>query len=331
MTKRYTMNTRIRWICPVLLNSLALLFLGCASTSGSGSTNDSTHDSTHGSTTKKKVKRTSLSDAAEAAKTDSKDQETVEATEEYVTEEEDDDDGGFWTGILVGLFAGSPEEESAPNPPPTMQLTSIGPGPYYLPANSFEIPAPPDTGKSGSGLFYGGLTASAMKYDGDEILSGFSLNLAFGEWESQRLRPGIVFFFSHLELSRQAALSFKDTWELGIAGRVRYYLTERHTFMGVYGMASFGLGLMHFSFQNSIDYEDETGTHTASSDLLATFTPELGLGLGIVQTRFFKMGGIAFAGLKFFGTSTVSHGFENDLFEPAGYVGLGLTMSFSGK
>jgi len=38
---------------------------------------------------------------------------------------------------------------------------------------------------------------------------------------------------------------------------------------------------------------------------------------------------VALAGMKFFGTSTMTWGFENDFFDPSGYVGLAITMSFS--
>ena len=61
--------------------------------------------------------------------------------------------------------------------------------------------------------------------------------------------------FSKLQFSRAMQLSFKKPYELAAKFAVRYYLTSRHTFVGLYGEFGFAWGVMSFEFQNPVEVD----------------------------------------------------------------------------
>ena len=79
----------------------------------------------------------------------------------------------------------------------------------------------------------------------------------------------------------------------------KYYTSPRHTFMSLYICAGLGYTYMAWSYKNPFeamaydDYDNEIGMETISGDGLSGFEIYTGLGLNLIQTESFQLGGEA--------------------------------------
>jgi hypothetical protein len=113
----------------------------------------------------------------------------------------------------------------------------------------------------------------------------------------------------------------------------KYYTTPRHTFMGLYLCAGLGYAYMRWSYKNPFqamaydEYGDELGMETISSDGVSGFEMYTGIGLNVVQTEGFQLGGEVLPGFIAWGGET-SEGFDNDVFNTFYYTKLKLFIRF---
>jgi hypothetical protein len=120
---------------------------------------------------------------------------------------------------------------------------------------------------------------------------------------------------------------------LQLGAGYQYYLTPTHTFMGLYLRAGLGYAYMRWSYKNPFaamaydDYGNELGLETISSDGVSGFELYAGLGLNVVQTEGFQLGGEVLPGLIAWGGET-SEGFDNDVFNTFYYTKLKVFVRF---
>jgi hypothetical protein len=114
-------------------------------------------------------------------------------------------------------------------------------------------------------------------------------------------------------------------FQLGLG--YKFYTTPQHTFMGVYICAGLGYAYMRWSYKNPFEamaydeYGNELGMETISSDGVSGFEMYAGLGLNVVQTEKFQLGGEVLPGFIAWGGET-SEGFDNDVFNTFYYTKL---------
>ena len=113
----------------------------------------------------------------------------------------------------------------------------------------------------------------------------------------------------------------------------KYYLTPRHTFMGLSFSAGLGYTYMRWSYKNPFEamaydeYGYALGMETISSDGLSGFEIYAGVGLNIVQTETVQLGLEVLPGLIAWGGET-SEGFDNDVFDAFYYTKFKISLRF---
>jgi hypothetical protein len=113
----------------------------------------------------------------------------------------------------------------------------------------------------------------------------------------------------------------------------KYYTTSKHTFMGLYLCGGLGYVYMIWSYKNPFEaiaydeYGDELGLEMISSDGMSGFELYAGLGLNIIQTEAFQLGGEILPGLILWSGET-SEGFDNDVFDNFYYIKLSVFIRF---
>jgi hypothetical protein len=120
-------------------------------------------------------------------------------------------------------------------------------------------------------------------------------------------------------------------FQLGLG--YKYFFTPPHTFLGIYFCAGLGYAYMRWSYKNPFqamaydEYGDELGMETISSDGVSGFEMYTGLGLNVVQTEKFQLGGEVLPGFIAWGGET-SEGFDNDVFDTFYYTKLKIFIRF---
>jgi hypothetical protein len=120
---------------------------------------------------------------------------------------------------------------------------------------------------------------------------------------------------------------------LHLGAGYKYYITPKHTFMGLYICAGLGYAYMRWSYKNPFEamaydeYGDELGMETISSDGVSGFELYAGLGLNIFQTEGFQLGGEVLPGFIAWRGET-SEGFDNDVFDTIYYTKLKVFVRF---
>jgi hypothetical protein len=120
---------------------------------------------------------------------------------------------------------------------------------------------------------------------------------------------------------------------LQLGAGYKFYMTPPHTFMGFYFTGGLGYAYMRWSYKNPFEamaydeYGDELGMETISSDGVSGFELYAGIGLNVVQTEGFQLGGEVLPGLIAWGGET-SEGFDNDVFDTFYYTKLKFFIRF---
>ena len=251
-----------------------------------------------------------LSDAMENASDEHEGERVVET--EHDPDEEDDDD------VYVLGVAGEPdgyvENESATD------SADMPPVDFIIGRKQTWF-----TVAGGSGLlreedFYG--------------LNHF--NLALGAFLAERHFLELIAGIGSAPIQETSLLS--ESLEDGVlllrlGAGYKFYTTPQHTFMGLYICAGLGYAYMRWSYKNPFEamaydeYGNELGMETIRSDGVSGFELYGGLGLNVIQTERFQLGGEVLPGLIAWGGET-SEGFDNDVFNTFYYTKLKLFIRF---
>jgi hypothetical protein len=170
---------------------------------------------------------------------------------------------------------------------------------------------------SGFAMFGGGVLRNAM-------LNGVQV----GGYLDDFVRFDLAGYAQSFTFRSYPSLSgLKDPTGLSIDLSGRGYLTPKHTFMGVYGVAGIRYGYMWWYYRNPIQVIEHHETRTLRHDGLQMFGAYTGLGLSVMQIRHVHLGGNVIGGFQAYKNET-SQGFDNDLIRPQGYVQLRIEMSY---
>ncbi|MBT8341556.1 MAG: hypothetical protein HKP58_06815 [Desulfatitalea sp.] len=111
--------------------------------------------------------------------------------------------------------------------------------------------------------------------------------------------------------------------QYGMGLRYKYYTTPRHTFLGHYFLAGFGLHTMYWSYRNTLFVDGRS----VKSDHISGVELFVGTGIHLVQTDHFQFGIEAAPSFTAWGFHT-HEGFENDVFDNPLMLKLRLTASY---
>jgi len=161
-------------------------------------------------------------------------------------------------------------------------------------------------------------------------------NLALGAFFAERHYLELLAGISSAPVQETSSLSKSldgGVLLLQLSAGYRFYITSRYTFLGLYLSAGLGYTYMTWSYKNPFEamaydeYGNELGMETISSDGLSGFELYAGLGLNIIQTEGFQLGGEILPGLIAWGGET-SEGFDNDVFDTFYYTKLKVFIRF---
>lgn len=264
-----------------------------------------------------KNRRGSLSDAMEESSDEHKGERKVDT--EPDPDYDEDDDPIDVVDVAVGTAAFLSADSMAVDPPPTHSSV-------YDSNVVIEDPKTPwltiagGTGVLKENDFYG--------------LNHF--NLALGTFIKGRHYVELAAGFSLAPVQETSLLSesLEDgVYLLQIGLGYKFYVTPKHTFMGFYLCAGLGYAYMRWSYKNPFEamaydeYGDELGMETISSDGVSGFEMYTGLGLNVIQTEGFQLGGEVLPGFIAWGGQT-SEGFDNDVFDTFYYTKLKFFVRF---
>jgi len=253
-------------------------------------------------------RRGSLDDAMEEASDEHKGERKVDTEPDPDYDYEDEDDGDYVYGLAE---TNALAEDDSLKPFTTPILT----GPKL---DWFTI-------AGGTGLVK------------NEDFYGFNHgNLAIGTFleEKHYLELAVGFSWSPVQetsLLNESLDGGVNVFQIGVG--YKYYLTPRHTFMGLYICGGLGYAYMRWSYKNPFqamsydEYGNELGYETISSDGLSGFEVYAGLGINILQTDGFQLGGEILPGAILWGGET-SEGFDNDVFDNFTYSRLKIFLRF---
>jgi hypothetical protein len=146
--------------------------------------------------------------------------------------------------------------------------------------------------------------------------------LQVGFFPSPRWRADVSLLGIGANFSGTSGLdqSFKNEYEVAVDVSGRYYLTPEKTFIGAYPIAGLRFGSLNWDYAREI-LIDDGGTRRVTSDELFYFSPYVGMGTSLVQTRHFHLGAQLIGGGRFYGVHT-QEGLANDLFKDGAFVQL---------
>ena len=93
-------------------------------------------------------------------------------------------------------------------------------------------------------------------------------------------------------------------------------------------MGGLRLGMLNWRYKNPIEYDDGFGNvYMIGGDNIQFFTPYLGIGLNLMQTRHFVLGADLTGGYRFYKWNT-GEGFDNDVLDDEWVAQLLMNISF---
>jgi hypothetical protein len=197
-----------------------------------------------------------------------------------------------------------------------MPLTPVDPAPVPeppVPAHHHDNPyeAQPLFGIVGGAGFLGGGRYDRLETYG---LSGGNYEDGRSRWEV-RLTASDVYFKGESRLDR----AFKNAYDLEISGAYRWYLTEPNTFMGAYCTAGGGTGTVFWDYAGRLPVVHDGVPTTVGDDHINHFDAFAGLGVSLMQTRHFHLGGSLVGGVRLYGWHTYN-GFDNNELPTTGFA-----------
>ncbi|MBU1699469.1 MAG: hypothetical protein KJ970_17560 [Candidatus Eisenbacteria bacterium] len=260
----------------------------------------------------------SLSDAADqAAKKPEKQRAIRQITADESDEDEDEDEAilGDFLGADAGAESISAGESAAGGDSAAMMR-----GDLSL-SGELHRNSGPDRNGIDFGFFY--TNPSGHQSDGFH-----GLYIRYSARPQPRIRAAGGFYYG--DHTKGTMLGHADgissPSEFGLDATGRFYLTEDHTFMGLYCLVGFRWGLMTFSFTNPITVIEGGDSRKIKGDRLQIYTLCAGMGATFLQTRFIHLGANITGGFRL-GNGVTQEGFDNDLFPPVGYIQFALETS----
>jgi hypothetical protein len=161
----------------------------------------------------------------------------------------------------------------------------------------------------------GGGTLGGTDYDGFK-----TVGIALGGYAGPRVRLDLLGTFNGVDFNGEGLLgqALKNSLELSLDLTARYYLTDDHTFMGLYPEAGMGTGTLFWDYAKPVTVIENDEPKTLTDDRLNYFSLFGGVGVSLMQTRYVHIGGNLIGGVRFYGWHTAS-GLENNILRTTGY------------
>ena len=252
-----------------------------------------------------------LSEAAnEAKKDDPEEKATLEV-------ESDDDEDSSLFGLLLGSLFDGDEETEANDVLSSSSVEASTSSDVSIQATGVE---PKQRRSRRDVASIGWLNAYIA---GSQLGTFNGLSLSGGGYVAPQVRAGGEFYVGRFSSGTAKLLdgAIEDISELGFGGSIRYYVTPDHTALGLYGTAGARYGWMGFTFRTPVTVEEDGEERTIDADWLAVFSPRVGVGLSLVQTRHVHIGASVSEGIRLY-AGTTHQGFDNDVFPTVGFTQL---------
>ena len=142
-----------------------------------------------------------------------------------------------------------------------------------------------------------------------------------GIFPESRVRLDAGFYLTRANFTAASGLreSFEKTHELTFELSCRYYLTPEHTLVGIYPIGGLQYTTLYWDYATPIVVEKDGDKKNVRHDNLQLGAPFVGLGTSLIQTRHLHLGGRVIGGVRLHADHT-HQGFDNDIFEPTGFV-----------
>ncbi len=244
----------------------------------------------------------------------------------YYEEEESGGGGGFLVGMIMSLFSrDDDDEESQEAPDYYPHLTDYSETGNRTWANNEEVglydadESDGDDDGGGLDIKRGNLNFwySRSQLAGDAIKSFSTFTVMFSGYTGPRYRAHAGLYFGRGKAGSQPNVRDGLRWisEAGIDVGSRGYFTPDHSLLGVYMLVGLRAGILYWSYNTALDATAADGTpEKISKDGLGIFTPYIGLGTSLLQSKTFHLGVNFTVG----GRLTINHtleGYENDIFK----------------
>jgi len=140
---------------------------------------------------------------------------------------------------------------------------------------------------------------------------------------------GLLYMPMNPSETSETVAGTSNEWELALDLSGRYYFTPSHTLMGLHADAGLRHGILFWRYTGIGRMKDDEGGTVIHADAVGTVHIYAGLGISILQTERLHLSGTLTGGIKFFYTKTLRQ-FENDLFDPQGFIQLFIDLTFMG-
>jgi len=169
----------------------------------------------------------------------------------------------------------------------------------------------------------------------DEFYGLNHFDISIGTYFSQRGRVEILGGGGWAPIQETSYLgqSLKNSVQmLNIGLALKFYTTPRYTFLGQYFLFGLHYTIMRWEYNNPIlaDVYDEYGYVIGTEEISVDFLDGIGLyggiGLNLIQSAEFQLGGELSPGVIFWMPET-HKGFENDVFDPFLYIKFSIILN----
>jgi hypothetical protein len=179
--------------------------------------------------------------------------------------------------------------------------------------------------------WHAGVVAGGASYGGGAFRSQSGFGVRGGVTVDPHLQLDGAGLYREYKLRDSADLQglFRPS-ELLLDFSARAYLTEEHTFVGLYGLAGMQAGYTFWKYRNPIEAVEHHWSRTVRSDGITGYAFYAGAGIAPIQSRTVHLGVSLTGGVQWFGSES-SQGFDNDLLPAQGYVQLMIELSRVGS
>jgi hypothetical protein len=227
-----------------------------------------------------------------------------------------------FTGVRRGKLSDAMDKASDEHEGDRTVDTDFEPGDYYYEyeeTTGTEETTDDFEAKIDSSIEKMGLTYSFMGgpglIKGDDFFGLNHFNASIGTYLGEYHRLELFAGFAWAPVQKTSKLNKSlESGVLMLNAGINYklFLTPKHTFLGQYVMLGAAYNKMFWSYKNSL--QDEYGDIIGADGLdgIEIFT---GIGLHLIQTKIFQIGGEIVPGIVIWGWLT-DEGFDNDVFSP---------------
>lgn len=196
---------------------------------------------------------------------------------------------------------------------------------------SEQYDSEPETDGTRQEIYYG-LTLASGSVRSDELYGLNTVSFSAEQYITGSLRGDITATAGYAPLQTTGKLdrAIRDGVLLGSVGLdINLFTTFRHTFMGHYLFGGADYTYMAWSYRNPVEVVtlapdgSVANRETVGNDALDGVDIHIGMGVNLIQTDHLIIGSELQAGVIVWGLTT-RQGFVNDIFNPWGYVRLGV-------